>query len=78
MQSLSDWNRKVWQAWQGLPASSYFSGIHPNLSGITGIQGDILVNATSHNTGSVVWIMTSTGPNSSRTGWQAVMTQPLP
>lgn len=78
MQSLSEWNRQLWDALQGLPTLSKFSGIHPNLSRITGVQGDMLVNVTSRNTNGLAWIMSATGSASTTSGWQAFLYAPIP
>lgn len=74
LQSLSEWNRELWQALNALPSISCFSGTHPNLSKITGIQGDVLVNVGSASTNTVLWVLAGAGSASTTSSWRAVAT----
>lgn len=73
---MSDWLRQLWVAINALPTMSRYSGTNPNQSGITGVQGAILVNAANASSNTVVWIMTGTGSASSTSGWRAIQTVP--
>lgn len=44
---LAQWLQELTRSINNIPTISYFSGIHPNLSGITGTGGHILINVGS-------------------------------
>lgn len=77
MQALSEWNRQLWDVLQNLPTISKFSGVHPNLSRITGVQGDVVVNVTSGSTNTILWVLAGAS-GSTTSSWRAVVTIPVP
>lgn len=44
---LAQWLQEATRSINNIPTISYFSGIHPTLSGITGTAGHILINVGS-------------------------------
>lgn len=76
LQSLSEWARQLWVAFNALPTMSLFSGVSPNLSHITGVQGDLVINVANASSNTVVWVMAGVGSASSTSGWRAVSTVP--
>ena len=76
LQSLSNWCRQLWIDYNHQPRISWFSGVSPNLSTLTGLQGDVAVNVASASTNTVLWVLAGIGSASTTSGWRAVQTVP--
>lgn len=71
--ALDQWLREVMQALNALPRLSWFSGVSPNTSAITGTAGDIVINLASASTQTRCWVMGGAVSYSTTTGWRPLM-----
>ena len=71
---LGNWLRNLWGAVNALPRVSYFSGVSPNTSAITGMPGDLAINLGSASTDTRVWIMGGSMTTMKTSGWVALRT----
>lgn len=69
---LGVWLREVWRAVNNAPTVSYFSGLSPN-SVLTGLAGDIAINAGSASTDTRAWIKGGSTIGPSTTSWLPLM-----
>ena len=74
LQALSNWFRQLWTDYTVQPRVSWFSGVSPNLSQITGFQGDLAINVASASTNTVLWVLAGVGSASTTSSWRAVQT----
>ena len=77
LQSLSNWCRQLWVSYNGQAHVSWFSGLSPNLSQLSGFQGDVAINVASASTNTIMWVLAGVGSTSTTSGWRAVQTVPL-
>lgn len=69
---LGQWCQELWRAVNSIPTISYFSGTHPNTSGITGLGGHILINVSPASNVSRMFINTGTGSLPNKNSWTSV------
>jgi len=71
------WLRQLWQAVDGMPQMSYFTGSTPN-STVTGMPGDVAIslggNVASASTQSRMWMKAGVPGQASKTDWVQLRT----
>lgn len=70
---LGDYLRILWRTVDGMPTFSYFSGVSPNQSGVSGFPGDVTINLTSQNTNARLWIMAGGQRVKSTSNWSLLL-----
>jgi hypothetical protein len=63
---------EIWRAINAIPTISYFSGTHPNASGLTGLAGHIAVNVGTASNVSRLFIKGGSATIPDRTSWTTV------
>ena len=71
---LGRWLQELWGVVNSMPRMSWFSGVSPNTSGLTGVAGDLAVNIGSASTDSRVWVKSGSPSVPSTANWVVLRT----